>query len=687
MIHENRHPKNAMTLVAALTALGGGETAPSPPQLLAHFVLAVFDASAGVVGRGEIEEELQKMYGWILPPTLLSETLKILISNNKIKEVSKDRFSSVSLPTEGALRAHESFKNEFVAPIKKFIEEEVPLLNVEISDDDIAEAVLAHLGSAMGGSSEEEMQFGASAPAGYWVARYLTSRKHARSKDRSVPIWLQRSVIAFQIIKNLSDIGKAVPKRPDVKVLLDTPFLLDSIGFGGEQAHVEAHTAVVTLAKAGVTISAFEHNLREAKEIVAAALNYGGENAKSVNQYLARTGMAGRSLAAEFIQDPLSFAKKIIGIDNMDAIDLRRISSASEFSETDWAHFYNALAWHQNEKARAIAADSVKGVYLLREESFSSSVWDAKALLLTTNSRFMDCAKRTAVTLNIQGQNSIGPVLHTGAIQALLWLSGYREQAERIGTAQLLESAERVAGVSDAWLRKTSQVLADYDALPEAHRAGLASDPLFNRLTMDSVSGNLDHLDVKKIEAVVESFQHRLKLDLEREGRIESRKTREISQKIVEAKNERIRKLEELAAAESKNVSNLNHQLREERMSGINRAVDMVRGVILACEWLIYICLIGGSIALSYYIWGIEDSLKQKTPWLAFLLVFAGGLVVNLLLELGRNDRRRLLSGISGRAVVKSGLSSLLLRLVCGAEVSKNHVIQVRAGNVFVSDR
>ena len=224
-------------------------------------------------------------------------------------------------------------------------------------------------------------------------------------------------------------------------IALDGPFLVDLMGFSGEERRTDAALTIKLAKERKAKIVVFAHSLDEARDVVRGVLLNDPHARFGPTAAALRSGSVSHAVLDAFVQTPRQVVENSKLVEEIILSNDRRLrASAEAFSEADWSALFGALSGWKDLPAER-DCDSVKFVMRLRGGEVSRSVWAARVVMLTSNMRFAQLAKQVCVERELLDEAMAGPVISRFQLAALLWLAGGHKEKPEIASTQLLSAA------------------------------------------------------------------------------------------------------------------------------------------------------------------------------------------------------------------------------------------------------
>jgi hypothetical protein len=276
----------------------------------------------------------------------------------------------------------------------------------------------------------------------YVSARFVRHcYRNDRDSFRSLILLCQLGVVC-NLASYFSRPQQANKSAAKLTVALDGPFLVDLLGFCGEDRRGDAELIVRLARQRKARILLFSHSLDEARDVVRGVLNNHPAQRYGPTAAALRSGAVRQATLDAFVQTPRQFVENLRAVDEIMGPGDRRLTAGREyFSDGDWQAFYATLSEWTNDLARRRDCDSVRNVMWLRNGHGDADIWKSQSILLTSNLRLARAARVFCIERDMLNEKHIPPVMSRGQLAALLWLSGGAEEKSEILTTHLLSAA------------------------------------------------------------------------------------------------------------------------------------------------------------------------------------------------------------------------------------------------------
>ncbi|MEX1207451.1 MAG: hypothetical protein WEE36_02430 [Acidimicrobiia bacterium] len=220
---------------------------------------------------------------------------------------------------------------------------------------------------------------------GYVVGRFIVN---AFERDPEAFEYLETAVKGSMLASYLylPDPSTAEKGFTDLSVLLDTPFLLDALGFAGPAREEAAREIVRLLYKLGCSLGCFKHTLRETESVLegcAAAIAAGQKTtgaSGSVFYYLSNGGFSGSDIQLMVARLPRSLKSLKI-----DIIEEPPVTAAVSVDEIELETRLRENVHQDNPSALRNDLESLTAIHRLRRGGSCSRLETCSAVFATPN--------------------------------------------------------------------------------------------------------------------------------------------------------------------------------------------------------------------------------------------------------------------------------------------------------------
>jgi len=185
------------------------------------------------------------------------------------------------------------------------------------------------------------------------------------------------------------DLQQAPKTYKNATFYFDTPLLIRRFGLEGNANQSAIKDLIKLLRKLGATIAIFSHSRNELEHVIRGASNYVDDpkGKSEIVRWARRTGTTKSDLMliVNQIDDRLERAKIKI-------IKTPRYYKDFQIDETAFKDALDDKVTYHNPRAKDDDINSVRSIYVLRQNTFPKSIERSKATLVTSNSGFSQAA-------------------------------------------------------------------------------------------------------------------------------------------------------------------------------------------------------------------------------------------------------------------------------------------------------
>ncbi len=386
-------------------------------------------SSEDVVSLQELQADLRKRFGLSLPQNAIKTVLKRAKKRDYVRlEGMVYHRNENELEKLGFRSEQRRVMQEHNFLIREFIEFCLQHLGVNLNPEDADAALQAYL-------TENQLQLVNAVthgtvvpPSGRSVRnfRYLVSSfvRHLQETSSAALSYLETIVKGHMLADAifLPDPGNATRKFRDTEVYLDTPFLLNALGYGGEAQREPCVELLELLYETGADLRCFTHTRDEIRGVLEACANQ------------VQTGDAGAALGSEVLHNfrSVGYSKTdVMMLSNnlekgIDALRIRVIDRPA-YSKHEHQIDEDALREELEESVNysrpqqvSRDVDSISAIMRLRKGYRPLRLEECRALFVTTNSALVGVAQRHLA--DGPEASSVPPCLTDYALTNLLWL-------------------------------------------------------------------------------------------------------------------------------------------------------------------------------------------------------------------------------------------------------------------------
>ena len=450
-----------------------------------------------------------------------------------------------------------------------------------------AEGVLAFEGVEEGKSVEN---------FDYLCARFI---KHTKRHDKKS----YESLIRLASIGLISQLAIFFHKRRDSieqsgkpTIFLDGPFLMDALGFCGEERRDDASIMVNLAKKKGCKIAVFEHSISEARDNVYAVINNDPIQRHGPTASAVRRGEIRTQTLQLFVRNRYEFVRNSGLIDEVVKSGARAIEVNSEyFTDEDETNFWGRLINWKNDIARERDANSVKCIMRIRKGSAHRNPWKNSAFLLTSNKLLQRLAHDFCVKANLIGELDVGPVITRQEFAALLWLAGDAENKAELSSARLMAAAQGVLARDKTLVER----LVEYHNSVTGERRELVESIVKSELSYELLQEATFRNPSKSVDEVIDDVVGQLVDQGRREGKAEIRQQRARKLELIQK--------ELVGLSGDYETINDRYEEAERRLENHGKAISIIKSMLEGHEdeWSSQVKIMQLSISLGIFVLSI----------------------------------------------------------------------------------
>ena len=245
------------------------------------------------------------------------------------------------------------------------------------------------------------------------------------------------------------DLGDVPNTYEDVTFYIDTPLLIRRLGSEGEAKEAAAKDLIDLLNNLGGRVAVFSHSRKELQDVLRGAANHlESPDARGAIVFEARrvgTTKSDLILLAESVDYELDRAA-------IEVEDTPRYINQFQIDETVFEQVLEDGISYYNPRTREYDINSVRSIYVIRENTAATSVESAGAVFVTSNAAFARAAWDYGQ--NYEASKNVSSVITDFALANMAWLKAPMG-APSVPTSQLL-------AFSYAALEPSSELLGKY---------------------------------------------------------------------------------------------------------------------------------------------------------------------------------------------------------------------------------
>ena len=387
----------------------------------------------------------------------------------------------------------------------------------------------------------------------------------------------------------------------NVTFYLDTPLLIHSMGCEGEAKRSAARELTALVRKLGGKVAAFSHSRDELQKVLRGAAAYldspYGRGGIVLEARKSGTTKSDLLFLAAMVEEKLSEAGIVLE-------DTPRYNEPFQIDEAVFEQVLeNEVKYYFNPRAKDYDINSVRSIYVIREDEAASSLEEARAVFVTSNIRFARAAWEYGQSY--ESSRDVSSVITDFSLANITWLKAPVEASD-LPTTQLLAFSYAALQPSSELLTKFLQEIEKLEAegaISERALQVLRSDnSLVYTELMHLTLGEDTSLTVATPKEVYERVSKEIRKEESEKFSLEQEEHEE-TQNALETERTRNRQL----------ISSIRQQNRRKARVGAWAFSGTV----------VFLLIVG-------FLWDYFERPNSPLSW-----VFVGGLIVYSLLPLG----------------------------------------------------
>jgi hypothetical protein len=442
------------------------------------------------------------------------------------------------------------------------------------------------------------------------------------------------AILASTVSMDTSSLDQSLNK---LTIALDTPVMIDLLGWHGEAGEL-ATTQLVALAKAlGARVVAFEHSVRELDGVLSNA-----ENALRPSRGNRRSTTR---IEAHFIQngfrpaDLLSLRTRLE--EDLKSRDVQIIEKPGDYmtyglDESELSARLDSAIGYRSVGTLNYDVDSLSAIHRMRKGHAATQIERLNAVMVTTNT---DVAR---VSRDFAREESGWPLAVTDfMLAASLWVRR-PDAAESLPKAQLIATAyagmQPAAHLWGAYLDEIDRLVAS-GTMSEEDAVIFRSGPEPRRALMEVTLGEEEELDEESIQDVIERVRGEYRRpseeraqQAEAQAASASTATDSITQDWLEAEREKTSLREQVTALEARRVE-LEEQAeaktlaaREKRSEIQQDAARSARRLLGILVFIVSLVFVAAGVVSTFF----PATFPKDLLWLRIPCMVAGFIVAAL---------------------------------------------------------
>ena len=248
---------------------------------------------------------------------------------------------------------------------------------------------------------------------------------------------------AAVVAGTLIQIRYPTSKRPkiDLSIYLDSSLIMEFLDCNGKVALENSRKLINSLKKLGVKICVFRHTIDEVKGNITGFLN------ADSNYGPTATALLKNEVTIQYLSEIFSKIDYFLNNEKIKIFDAkkeRNFFKNEVFEKTSEQSYYASITnMYDNTKALDRDVDSILYTLALRDSHETYDIFQSKHIFLTRNVRLAKLTNKN-FSSNAENEGSIGPIVTTHDMSAILWSVLGQEEKRNISESNLLLNCVRV---------------------------------------------------------------------------------------------------------------------------------------------------------------------------------------------------------------------------------------------------
>ncbi len=328
------------------------------------------------------------------------------------------------------------------------------------------------------------------------------------------------------------DLNEAPKNYKNVTFYCDTPLLVRALGAEGVAKKKAACELITLVTCLGGRFAVFSHSIDELNNVLVGASNY--VNRPEGRGAIVDESRRNKTTKSDLIMLAESVDSKLISL-GIDVVATPKYIHKLQIDETAFEHILDDEVAHYNPRAKQYDINSVRSIYVLRDNEATHSLEKTRAALVTTNSAFAEAAWEYGK--RYESSREVSSVITDFTLANMAWLKSPMK-TPAIPKTQLLSFSYAALQPSEEWLRK---YLSEIDRLEKQktitvrdHQL-LRSSPIAYRDLMHMTLGEETALTQETITDTLTRVEGEVKREEAEKLALETQDHRKTREALVEA--------------------------------------------------------------------------------------------------------------------------------------------------------
>lgn len=478
---------------------------------------------------GKFSSDLERLFGLSLHAAVSEYLISRLVASGMLARVhSKDEPQYIWKAPESAATP-QSIEKDIdlaIAKFSEFLTEVSPLLKSSLGDQQVENLLLdaiVHHDASIRSAETALAQKPTPTPQPQRNPRYSNEfdyfffqflQRLRKSKD---PLIDKISNIANAAIVSEALLELATPslgqrpRRVDLTVFLDGPFVMDFIGLSGPDRKSYASYIVEALRSCGCHLLVFRHYIAEIQNNLRALFS------RPTHLRVGPTADAilKRTVSEEFAKAVMHNPEQFVIEAGLSTFDPTTFSFPANqpavFDDGEKAALTQALISRYGH-LEAMDRDIVSVQHILRRRRghTSSDFFQTNFILLTHNEPLAQIVNGFVRQRYQLPATRFGPLIHQRKLFAILWLAVGGEQKQQMSRIQLIRNCARAVEYNPAIINRIREKLDAIDHTKADQFEALISQPRYVQLSFDLARADISTIDERKADEILSALKNDL---------------------------------------------------------------------------------------------------------------------------------------------------------------------------------
>lgn len=383
----------------------------------------------------------------------------------------------------------------------------------------------------------------------YYFFQFIQSLRKAKDPLIDKISGIANAVIVSEAVLDLnSPSPNQRPRRVDLTVYLDGPFVMDFIGLSGPDRQSYSKFIIDSMRSLGCQAVVFRHYVQEIKVNLRALFNRQSHQRRGPTA----DALINRSVSEEFAKSVMHNPEHFITEAGLTIFDISTYSPPTNsrliFGQDQVQELTQQLI-SRYEHLDALDRDIMAAQFIVnrRQGHSSDDLFQARSILLTNNQFLAEIVNRFISKSFQQPRSRFGPLVHQQKLYAILWLVIGGKDRREMSRLQLIRNCARAVQYSPEIIQRIRDKLEAMDHDKAAQFEVLISQPRYVQISFDLARADPNLIDEKKAEEILEALKSDLITEEVRKNKElvsrerEKRKTAQSQMKIAATESEALK--------------------------------------------------------------------------------------------------------------------------------------------------